>query len=134
MNVRGWRWTLIAVGLALSTLIAGCGCAPAPPPRNPKPSVPKPPTCLNDRSATILLQREGKPDSYRRMTVESTYCQGGWAVGTLVLGSDGMGSVLYRAQSGRWNFVYGAGSFWAFCQVARDQGAPKWALTECVFN
>ena len=129
MTTRTWRWSLIAVGLALSTLIASCGCAAAPPP-----GVPTPPACLNDRSATVLLQREGRPDSYRQMTVQSTYCKAGWAVGTLVAGNDGFGSVLYRAQNGRWSFVYGAGSYRAFCEVARGQGAPSWALADCYFG
>lgn len=122
MNTRTWRWSLIAVGLVLSTLIAGCGCAPAPPPK-----------CLTDSAATTLLRKAG--GGSRGTSADIKQCTGIWAVGASTDGYDEVfGSVLFTFKGGKWRYTYSGASYRGFCEALKAEGAPAHMLDDCFFG
>lgn len=87
-------------------------------------------SCLDDASATALVQTEGQPRLPKTVIIEEVRCEGAWATGTMVDGSDGVGvAVMHRTD--RWHWLAGGGSFLVVCQTSRKSGAPAWVLEGC---
>jgi hypothetical protein len=78
---------------------------------------------------TSVLRARDSP--WADAAVEALTCDEGWAVGTMVQGTDGVGSVLFHRVSDVWTFRYAAGSYRAFCEASIAAGAPSTIVQDC---